>query len=160
MEMSRVRIASDKPFPGNEIELRLYRAVFDENQTDLHSKFSKLFSNNGWSVPWINGVYPFHHFHAEAHEVLGCAAGWVLVQMGGPNGPQVKLETGDAVLIPAGVAHKNIDCSADYSISGSYPQGQNPDLRRGSPEEWDDVLIKISLVRLWDRDPVTGSKEA
>ena len=116
MDISRVRIDCNKPFPGNEIELRLYRAVFNKVQTGLNSKFSKLFSDNGWSVPWVNGVYDFHHFHAEAHEVLGCAAGWVLVQMGGSNGPEVRLEAGDAVLIPAGVAHKNIDSSADYYI--------------------------------------------
>src|SRR5690554_474405 len=96
MNISRVRIAVDKPFPSNEIELRLYQSVFNETQKELNSKFSKLFIDNGWSVPWVNGVYAFHHFHAEAHEVLGCAAGWVIVQMGGPNGPEIRLEAGDA----------------------------------------------------------------
>lgn len=159
MDISRVRIACDNPFPGNEIELRLYRAVFNKTQTDLSSKFSKLFSNNAWSVPWVNGVYAFHHFHAEAHEVLGCAAGWVKVQMGGPNGPEFRLEAGDAVLIPAGVAHKNIDSSADYRILGSYPHSQEPDLRRGNPYEWNEVLDKIAHVKLWEKDPVTGETE-
>ena len=159
MDISRVKIACDKPFPGNEIELRLYRAVFSEAQAGLNAKFSNLFSDNGWSVPWVNGVYAFHHFHAEAHEVLGCAAGWVLVQMGGPNGPEVRLEAGDAVLIPAGVAHKNIDSSADYRILGSYPHAQEPDLRRGISHEWNEVLDKIAHVQLWEKDPVTGDKE-
>lgn len=159
MDIKRIKITPDKPFPGNEIELQLYRAVFNNDQTELDAKFRKLFSNYGWSIPWINGVYGFHHFHAEAHEVLGCAAGWVVVQIGGPNGPKFKLTAGDAMLIPAGVAHKNIDSSADYSILGSYPHGQEPDLRRGNPDEWNEVLNKISLVRLWDRDPITGKKE-
>lgn len=159
MNISRMRIACDKPFPSNEIVLRLYRAVFNKAQTGLSSKFSKLFSDNGWSVPWVNGVFAFHHFHAEAHEVLGCAAGWVVVQMGGPNGPEVRLEAGDAVLIPAGVAHKNIDSSADYRILGSYPHGQEPDLRRGNLNEWNEVLDKIAYVKLWEKDPVTGEVE-
>ena len=160
MDIKRIKITPDKPFPGNEIELQLYRAVFNNDQTELDAKFRKLFSNYGWSIPWINGVYGFHHFHAEAHEVLGCASGWVVVQIGGPNGPKFKLTAGDAMLIPAGVAHKNIDSSIDYSILGSYPHGQEPDLRRGNPDEWNEVLNKISLVRLWDRDPITGKKEA
>lgn len=160
MDIKRIKTAPDKPFPGNEIELRLYKAVFDNDQTELGVKFSRLFSGHGWSIPWINGVYGFHHFHAEAHEVLGCAAGWVVVQIGGPKGPEFKLTAGDAMLIPAGVAHKNSGSSADYRILGSYPYGQEPDLRRGNPEEWNDVLKKISLVRLWDRDPITGNKEA
>ncbi len=159
MDISKIRITRDKPFPGSEIELRLYRSVFIEAQTGLSSKFSKLFSDNGWSIPWVNGVYPFHHFHAEAHEALGCAAGWVIVQMGGPNGPEFRLEAGDAVLIPAGVAHKNIDSSADYRILGSYPHGQEPDLRRGNPQEWNEVLDKIAHVKLWKEDPVTGEME-
>jgi len=91
---------------------------------------------------------------------VGCAAGWVIVQMGGPRGPEVRLEVGDAVLIPAGVSHKNIDRSADYSILGSYPHGQKPDLRRGDPDEWDEVLDEIAHVRLWDKDPITGEVEA
>lgn len=160
MNISRVKIACDEPFPSNKIELRLYRAVFNEAQIGLSSKFSKLFSKNGWSVPWVNGVYAFHHFHAEVHEILGCAAGWVVVQMGGPNGPEIRLEAGDAALIPAGVAHKNIDSSADYRILGSYPHGQEPDLRRGDTDEWDEVLDKIAHVKLWDKDPVTGEKGA
>lgn len=159
MDNRRMKIASDKPFPGNDIELRLYRAVFSKTQIGIRKKFSDLFSHNGWSVPWVNGVYGFHHFHAEAHEVLGCAAGWVLVQMGGSNGPKIRLEAGDAVLIPVGVAHKAIDHSTDYSILGSYPQGQEPDLRRGDPHEWNEVLDKMAQVKLWEKDPVTGEKE-
>jgi len=135
-------------------------AVLDSQNVDILQAFpSKLFSDNGWSVPWINGVYAFHHFHAEAHEVLGCAVGWVLVQLGGPNGPKIRLEVGDAVLIPAGVAHKSIDNSADYRILGSYPHDQVPDLHKGDPNEWDEVIEKIAHVKLWDQDPVIGEKE-
>jgi uncharacterized protein YjlB len=79
--------------------------------------------------------------------------------MGGSNGPEVRLEAGDAVLIPAGVAHKNVDSSVDYRILGSYPHGQKPDLCRGNPLEWDEVLDKIAHVRLWEKDPVTGEND-
>lgn len=158
MDIIQIKITTDKPYPANEIKLRLYRAVFDKEQTGLSNKFLKLFSDNDWSIPWVNGVYGFHHFHATAHEALGCATGWVIVQMGGPKGPEVKLEAGDAVLIPAGVSHKNIASSPDYSILGSYPHGQRPDLRRGDPAEWDEVLAEIAQVKLWDKDPVTGEK--
>ncbi|HHU12388.1 MAG TPA: hypothetical protein GXZ64_04090 [Clostridiaceae bacterium] len=159
MDIEQIKITPDKPFPGNDIEFCLYKTVFPKDSSELQAEFRKRFTDNGWSAPWVNGVYEFHHFHAEAHEVLGCAAGWVIVQTGGPNGLRVKLEAGDAVLIPAGVSHKNIDCSADYRILGSYPHGQRPDLRQGDPAEWDEVRAKIARVRLWDKDPVTGEKE-
>ncbi len=159
MDIKYVRIGSDKPFPGSEIDLRLYQAVFDKADTALDAKFRKRFTANGWSLPWINGIFNFHHFHAEAHEALGCARGWVIVQFGGPNGPEFKLEAGDAVLIPAGVAHKNIDHSPNYCILGSYPHNQQADLRPGDPDEWNEVLHLLSLLRLWDKDPVTGNEE-
>jgi len=160
MDVIRMKISPNRPFPGNEIALRLYRSVFNQAETGLSARFSKLFSDNGWSVPWVNCVFGFHHFTPPAQERLGFPARRVIVQMGGPSGPEVKLEAGDAVLIPAGVGHKNIKSSSDYRILGSYPHGQQPDIRRGDPDEWDEVLDEIAHVRLWDKDPVTGEKEA
>lgn len=159
MDITRLQITPDKPFPGNTIEVRLYRSVFAGEGTDLSAEFSRIFTENGWSDPWVNGIYGFHHFHAEAHEALGCSSGWVVVQLGGPNGPEIKLEAGDAVLLPAGVSHKNIDSSPNYQIMGSYPHNQEPDLRRGDPDEWEEVLHRISQTELWDQDPITGVDE-
>ncbi len=115
---------------------------------------------NIFSVTSLLIQHPWYNFQNSGLKVeaLGCAAGWVIVQMGGPNGPEVKLEAGDAVLIPAGVSHKNIASSPDYSILGSYPHGQTPDLRRGDLAEWDEVLAEIAQVKFWDKDPVTGEK--
>lgn len=159
MNFETMTIGPSKPYPGNEIPVRLYRGALSGDTSQLTAGFRKRFTENGWSDPWIAGVYDFHHFHAEAHEALGCAAGWVLVQLGGPDGEEVRLEAGDAVLLPAGVSHKNIDSSPDYRIMGAYPHNQEPDLRRGDPDEWDEVLEKIAQVKRWDKDPVTGETE-
>ena len=37
--------------------------------------FEELFHGNGWGNGWRNGIFPFHHYHSTAHEVLGIAAG-------------------------------------------------------------------------------------
>jgi len=66
-----------------------------------------LFERTGWTGAWKNGVYPHHHYHSGAHEVLGIAAGWVRVRLGGETGRTMELRAGDVVVIPAGVAHKN-----------------------------------------------------
>jgi len=89
-----------------------------------------LFERTGWTGAWKNGVYPHHHYHSGAHEVLGIAAGWVRVRLGGETGRTVELRAGDVVVIPAGVAHKNEGASPDLLVVGAYPRGQNPDLRR------------------------------
>lgn len=33
------------------------------------------FAANDWRGSWRDGVYPFHHFHSTAHEVLAIVAG-------------------------------------------------------------------------------------
>ncbi len=158
MKTTTMKIQADKPFPGNpNHEVILYKGVFTtQDKSDLRTQIRDAFVNHGWSDPWEDGVYSFEHFHAEAHEVLGCAAGWVEIRLGGPNGDTVRLEAGDVALLPAGVAHRNMASSDDYLIMGSYPPGQSPDLRRGDPEEWDEVVDLVSRVPDWTRDPVTG----
>ncbi len=74
---------------------------------------------------WRNGIYGFHHYHSTAHEVLGVYAGWTDVQFGGQAGIGVRLEKNDVVLIPAGVAHKNLAQSTGFGIVGAYPRGQH-----------------------------------
>ena len=99
--------------------------------------FERLFLRNGWSGSWRNGVYAYHHYHTTTHEVLGCYAGRAIVRFGGTDGEDVALAAGDAVLIPAGLAHCRIDASADFAVVGAYPGGAQPDLRRGDGEAVD-----------------------
>ena len=58
--------------------------------------------------------------------VLGIAAGWVRVRLGGEGAQTVELRAGDVVVIPAGVAHKNEGASPDLLVVGAYPRGQSP----------------------------------
>ena len=74
----------------------------------------------GWHL--ADGIFDYHHYHATAHEVLGCAQGWVQVRLGGPNGREARLNAGDVVLLPAGTAHRNLGHSADYRIVGGIPR--------------------------------------
>lgn len=115
-----------------------------------------LFAQNQWLGAWRNGIFSFHHFHSTAHEVLGIVAGSASVALGGPGGEIVEVRRGDVLILPAGTWHRNMGSSGDLLVVGAYPDGMSWDLRRGDPDEHDEVLANIRAVPLPRTDPVQG----
>ena len=150
------RFADDGQVPNNpRLPLLVYLGAL-ETGDDAAASCVALFDRNGWTGAWKNGVYPHHHYHSSAHEVLGIASGWVRVRLGGEGGQSVELRAGDVVVIPAGVAHKNEGASPDLLVVGAYPRGQNPDLRRPGAADHACALPSIAAVPLPAGDPVHG----
>lgn len=143
----------DGAIPNSKLPLLVYRAAVPADPAAIE----RLFAAHDWPPAWRNGVYPFHHFHSNAHEVLGIARGQVTVLFGGPQGQALTVEAGDVVVVPAGVGHCNQDQSPDLLIVGAYPgNGPDPDTHRGKPAEHATVTRSIAAVRKPDMDPVVG----
>jgi uncharacterized protein YjlB len=108
----------------------------------------RAFAANRWPPRWRDGVHPFHHFHANTHEVLGVASGTATVLFGGPNGRELTVAAGDVVAIPAGIGHCNIRQSDDLLMVGAYPDNApRPDMHRDSPaapERWAAVVARVA----------------
>jgi uncharacterized protein YjlB len=152
MEPEAIRFAESDAIPNSFLPLLLYRGALPADPAEIE----RAFATRDWRNSWRNGVYPFHHFHSIAHEVLGVAAGTATVLFGGPAGRQVELGPGDVVAIPAGVGHCRVAASPDFLIVGAYPGGADWDLRRGDPAELPEVRRNIAAVRLPATDPVYG----
>jgi uncharacterized protein YjlB len=118
---------------------------------------AELFAGNGWLGAWVDGIYPFHHFHSTAHEVLGIVAGSASVLLGGPGGRVFEVVAGTVLVLPAGTGHCNLGASADLAVVGAYPDGMWCDLRRGDPAEREEALANIAAVPLPATDPVGGA---
>ncbi len=150
----RIPNPPDKP-------LIVYRGAFIADGIAVsHVQAIETFAAHGWGGAWINGIYPFHHYHGRAHEVLANVGPSVEVQFGGRSGPRVCFETGDVVAIPAGGGHCRIEEVAGLTIIGAYPEGQEDwDLKRETVADYERARLEIPQVALPAADPVTGKHE-
>lgn len=156
-EPETLSLADDGAIPNSRLPLLLYRAAVPADADAIEARFAA----NRWPPAWRDGVHPFHHFHSNAHEVLGVARGWAKVQLGGPRGPVVQVTAGDVVVLPAGAGHCNQGQSPDLLIVGAYPDnGPGPDLHRGAREQHDTVLRNVAATPLPVADPVDGAAGA
>ena len=157
LQVSTHLLEDDGIFPNNPLlPLIIIGKAFPFEGAGDPVLVESTFDQNDWKGSWTNGLYPFHHYHSTAHEVLGIYSGTVRVQFGGEAGPVVIASAGDVLIIPAGVAHKNIWSSHDFRVVGAYPAGQRWDMNYGKEEERPASDHNISAVALPENDPVAG----
>jgi uncharacterized protein YjlB len=119
---------------------------------DPAALFEELFTRNGWPAAWRDGVFPFHHYHSNAHEVLGLYSGEVTVQFGGDDGVKVVARPGDVIVLPAGTGHKKLSSKGELGVVGAYPEGARPDTCR-PPFAPASMVTQVPLP---SGDPVFG----
>lgn len=154
VRVDAIKLKSTAVIPNNaQLPVLLYRGACDMDCLDLALSFEELFASNQWSNGWRNGVHPYTHWHCTAHEVLGVYSGTADVQLGGEIGPTVKIEKGDVVVMPAGVAHKRLDETPGLGVVGAYADGQLPDLCIGK-EAMATALLRVEAVPLPKLDPM------
>jgi uncharacterized protein YjlB len=143
----------DGNIPNNpSLPVLIYPTVFKAHP----DKIEKTFNQNNWLNSWTNGVFDYHHFHSNTHEVLGVKNGSATIQLGGENGKIVDVKTGDVIVLPAGTGHKRISSSPDFSVIGAYPDGLSYNLKIGELNERPQVLKDIEKVPFPKLDPVFG----
>lgn len=117
-----------------------------------------LMEAHGWGGTWTWTVYDFHHYHSNAHETLIVASGWARLVIGGPQGRILRVEAGDALVLPAGTGHCRVEASPDFQVCGGYPRGQETcDTIRSSQPLTPDIARRIGAVPLPEADPVYGA---
>jgi uncharacterized protein YjlB len=141
-------------FPNNpHLPVVVYRrAIHGAVGDTLAAEIERRFHAHGWSGGWRDGVYDYAHYHSTAHEVLGCYQGTATVELGGGT-LAVELFPGDVIVLPTGVAHKNLGSSPDFAVVGAYAGGRACDMRCGDPVEGAE---KAAHVPLPEQDPVFG----
>ena len=157
--VSHYIIGDNGVFPNNsELPLVVLKNAIKLPDEDPASVVEDIFNMNKWGNSWRNGLYRVHHYHSTAHEALGVYSGWVEGLFGGEDGVKLKVFAGDVIIIPAGVAHKNIGQSPDFKVVGAYPPGQSWDMNYGNPDERPQTDNNILRVPLPLTDPVYGKE--
>jgi uncharacterized protein YjlB len=154
--LQAVVFADDGTFPNSRLPLLFYEEALSRGSVTPEA-FEQLFAENGWPPAWRSSVYQFHHYHSTAHETLGIARGSARIMLGGPEGREFEVQAGDAIVIPAGVAHKRLSSSGDFLVVGCYPPGQDWDLLRGEAGDRPGADANIAAVPLPVTDPVGGT---
>jgi uncharacterized protein YjlB len=148
----------DGIFPNSLLPLLLYQRAITTKATDPASIFEERFAENDWTNSWRNGIYSFPHYHSTSHEVLGVYSGTATLRLGGEQGKNIEVNAGDVIVIPAGIAHQNIDADDDFGVVGAYPDGREWDLLRGLPGERPNADHNIAALPVPDKDPIYGAE--
>lgn len=157
LNITRHLLSDDGTFPNNGLlPLLIYSKAINLPEEDNARVVKDLFESNGWINSWKDGIYDYHHYHSTAHEVLGIIQGSARIQFGGSSGISVFVEKGDVIIIPAGVAHKNLDSDKDFLCIGAYPEGQKYDMNYGKANERPEADMHIKAVPLPVTDPIYG----
>jgi uncharacterized protein YjlB len=152
-----VCFADDGATPNSRLPVLLYHLQLDAAQ-DTAAGFEALFAGYQWTPLWRDGIFDYHHFHPNAHEVLGIARGHARVTLGGEAGQTLSVKAGDVLVLPAGTGHRCIACSEDFLVVGAYPRGQEDyDIQRPDRAAHQQVLARIAAVPDPEQDPVTGA---
>ncbi len=147
--------ADDGDIPNNpRLPALIYRGALPADAGPEAAE--ALFARHGWPPAWRNGIYPWHHFHPNAHEALAIIRGTVRVQLGGERGQAVALSAGDVAVLPAGIGHRNLGASADLLVVGAYPEGARPEEVRGGAGGHDAAVAAITATPDPPSDPVRG----
>lgn len=155
LETSVYYFKDDGVIPNNpELPVILYPGALrgEEQNTE------KIFNKHNWRNSWTGGVFPYHHYHSNSHEVLGVIKGSVKLHIGGEKGIILTATAGDILVLPAGTGHKKLESSPDFQLVGAYPDGMSYNTHTGDKEERPQVLGEIARVPVPDKDPLLGAE--
>jgi len=110
-----------------------------------------------WVGAWVWSVFPYHHYHPDAHEVLTVLDGSARLALGGPQGAVHDVAAGDVLILPAGFGHRLIEAGSGFRVCGAYPRGQQHYSTIRAETAWpDDLPTRLAAVPLPTADPIFG----
>ena len=146
-------------FPNSRFPVLHYPGAVSVPVLFAAQRITSLFKRNGWTNNWRDGIYTYAHYHSNTHEAMAVIRGRTTLQLGGEAGTFIKMQKGDLLIIPAGVAHKNMGHQKDVICIGGYPEGTDFDMNTGQPGERPATDAAIAAVPLPANGPLCPETE-
>lgn len=163
LAISSYLMAGDGCVPNSALAALIFHKAIDFEKvgsSQAADQIERVIRENDWYLDWIDSVYRKTHYHSTAHEVLVIFKGKATLQLGGRKSLNVRpVEPGDIVVIPAGVGHKRIDSTDDFTVFGLYPRDQTWDLQWGYKKNYQDSIVRIEKLITPEKDPFYGKEE-
>ncbi len=156
-EIIKKLLKDDGTFPNSQLPVLIYKNAVTLPEEHAATIIEDIFKKNNWTNSWRNGIYDYHHYHSITHEVLGVYEGNTIIELGGAKGITQLIEKGDIIIIPAGVAHRNVGPETHFKCVGAYPDGKDYDIKKGDPDDRPEADKNIKKVPLPESDPVYKS---
>lgn len=147
----------DGATPNNRWPVIVHHRVPEAWAPDAAAALEGLLDAGGWPAQWRGGVFDFHHYHSNAHEVLAVAAGRARLRLGGQAGQDIEMSRGDVLILPAGTGHCRCEADTDFLLVAGYPPDQQDwDLCRSGQADIHAARQRIAKLPCPARDPVQG----
>ncbi len=148
----------DDRFPHITLPVLLYKGILDLPWFMPSRLIKSIFAKNRWLNFWTDGMLPYHHYHPNTHEAIGFYKGETILKLGGHHGETIKVEKGDVLVIPAGIAMKNLGDQDQVKCVGAYANGIQAETFTGEAGELNVAVQELKRVAMPVEDPVFGPK--
>ena len=155
--IKKIELNDDGIFPNNYLPVLLYRQALFSPVLFPARHIINLFENNYWYNTWNGGIFAYHHYSSITHTAIGIYKGKTVLQLGGEKGIQIIVWKNDVLIIPAGVAYKNMGRENTVKCVTAHPYGRACDLNYGKAGERPQTDKNIAAVPIPSVDPVFGT---
>ena len=144
-------------FPNSPLPVLLYKDALTPRTLFRGAQVRRILVRNGWTNAVVGGIDTQMHYHSNNHVVIAILRGWTDVVVGGYRGHRLSVYNGDVLIIPAGVAYKNLGRQSDIRGITAWSGGVKGDVCVGLPGERPAADFRINSVPKPNLDPLFGS---
>ena len=74
-------VQDDGTFPNNTLPVLYYRRILKPTFLFPGRYIKRVFARTNWTNSWKSGIFEYHHYHSNTHEVMGVLKGKTTIRL-------------------------------------------------------------------------------